>query len=93
MLWDAKSGQLLGAPYQHGDWTNEAGFSPDSKIMFTASEDGSARLWSIPPVDEQPVESIQRKAKLIAGHRADPISGLVPLTSEELMALTKTGAN
>ena len=40
MLWDMQSGQLLGLPFQHGDWTNEVGFSPDSKTIFTASEDG-----------------------------------------------------
>ena len=92
MLWDRQTGQMLGLPFQHGDWTNEVRFSPDSKTMCTASEDGSARVWSIPPVDEQFVESIQRQARLISGHRADPISGLVPLTSEELMSLIKNDA-
>ena len=59
MLWDARSGQLLGLPYRHDDWTHEVGFSSDSKTIFTASEDGSARVWSIPPVDEQPVVVVE----------------------------------
>jgi WD40 repeat protein/serine/threonine protein kinase len=90
MLWDIQTGQLLGLPYPHGNWTNEVRFSSDSKTMCTACEDGTARIWSIPPVDQQSVASIQRQAKLVSGHRADPNGGLVPLTSEAMLALIKT---
>ncbi|WP_296556142.1 WD40 repeat domain-containing protein, partial [Pigmentiphaga sp.] len=44
-LWDAQSGEALGAPMRHEDWVRHAAFSPDGLRVVTASLDKTARLW------------------------------------------------
>jgi WD40 repeat protein len=44
-LWDATSGEPIGAPMKHAKQVNSAQFSPDGQQVLTASDDGTARLW------------------------------------------------
>ncbi len=46
-LWDALTGEPLGAPLRHEAGVMQAAFSPDSRLVITASLDQTARIWEV----------------------------------------------
>ena len=47
-LWDVSSGQALGEPLKgHTQSVTDLAFSPSGKILATASQDNSIRLWDV----------------------------------------------
>jgi len=52
-VWDAATGESLGAPLTHQDAVRSAAFSPDGTRVVTASLDKTARMWEI-PLDDTP---------------------------------------
>jgi WD40 repeat protein len=44
-VWDARTGEPVGAPLKHGDEVNEVEWSPDGTRIATASDDHTARVW------------------------------------------------
>ena len=61
ILWDAKTKKAL-ARSLHDHLVNQCAFSPDGKLLVSASSDYSARIWEIP--------SLRLKAVLV-GHQDD----------------------
>ncbi len=47
-IWDMTNGNLLTTLEGHSSWILSAEFSPDSRILATASLDGTLWLWGIP---------------------------------------------
>ena len=46
-IWEASTGKLLTVLSGHTGTINDAHFSPDGKLIVTASDDGTARLWDV----------------------------------------------
>jgi WD40 repeat protein/tRNA A-37 threonylcarbamoyl transferase component Bud32 len=45
-LWNADTGQPLGAPLRHLAPVHSVAFSPDGRVVLTGSADGLAQLWN-----------------------------------------------
>ena len=44
-IWDANTGQLIGAPLQNNGWIDTIAFSRDGRTIAVADESQSVRLW------------------------------------------------
>jgi WD40 repeat protein len=49
-LWDAETGEMLGAPLPHVKEVLDASFSPDGKAVLTRGRDSAVRIWSTAPI-------------------------------------------
>jgi WD40 repeat protein len=46
-VWDLATRQPLGPPLKHDSWVYQARFSPDGRLVVTASFDTTARVWEV----------------------------------------------
>jgi hypothetical protein len=88
-IWDAASGELLGPPLPHFAWLDAASFSPDGKLLATASTGRGIRVWDLPG-EERPVADLVLLAQVLSSRRIDEKGALVHLAREELLAAWRT---
>ena len=53
-MWDAATGKSLATLAGHKNYVRSAQFSADGSYIVTASDDKSARIWTIPPTTAGP---------------------------------------
>ena len=46
-LWNTETGEQRGQHIEHGGTLNDVTFSPDGKFIATASDNHTAKIWSV----------------------------------------------
>jgi WD40 repeat protein len=46
-LWDLAAKRVRATLKGHEHWVNDLAFSPDGKLLASASWDGTAKLWKV----------------------------------------------
>ncbi len=81
-LWDAATGDPLGAVLAHGGPVTAVSFAPAGRRLLTGSEDGIARLWTPPAPfpDHFSEDALQAAAEALTGTqlREDGIAVILP---------------
>jgi WD40 repeat protein len=85
-LWDAETGWPLGPPLGHAHGIESLAFTPDSRVLVTATRSGRVYRWELPLPMEGDVAActavVQRKLGL-----AERDGELVPLPPHEWQTL------
>jgi WD40 repeat protein len=50
-VWDSHAGTLVRSFRGHTGYIHDMAFSPDGRNLATASHDGTAKVWDLPPLD------------------------------------------
>jgi hypothetical protein len=86
-IWDAQSGQALGAPLQHEQAVGSAAFSPDGTRVVTASWDHTARIWDAQTAERLGAPITPEDLIALSGRRVADNGQLEWLPGPEWMAL------
>lgn len=93
-IYDSRSGQAVGEPLRHGSggansdsMIAAAHFAPKNAVAVTASMDRTARIWHLPPWDDQNPSWLGLLAAAVSGVRIGPDNQPISLPPEERMAL------
>jgi WD40 repeat protein/serine/threonine protein kinase/class 3 adenylate cyclase len=81
-LWECCTGRPLLLPLKHPKAVLQASFHPRDSCVVTACGDGASYVFDIPP-DERGEDELLLEAEILAAHRLDETSTLVPLSLED----------
>ena len=82
-VWDASTGDPVSPPLVHKGYLQSADWSADGRELITTANDGTLSIWDVSPSNAS-VAELERLAEVLAAHRLDPQTGLVPLTPTEI---------
>ncbi|MFO0798525.1 MAG: protein kinase [Gemmataceae bacterium] len=77
-VWDGRSGRMLQALRGHSSVVMDIEFGPDGRLVTTASDDGTAKQWDVPPGTE-PDPNSHASTSVAAGLAVRPSGGFVSL--------------
>jgi hypothetical protein len=76
-VWDARTGQPVGAPLEHQGWVLAVAWSPDGTRLLTGSADSTARVWDAPIIMPSEAARAADVAELIGGLRVSDDDAVV----------------
>lgn len=83
VLWETKRGRALGPPLYHLAPATHVLMDRDAGKVLSCSEDETARLWNLEPM-EQPVVDTLRIFNLLSGNQEDSVGHRVPMNPIQL---------
>jgi hypothetical protein len=88
-VWDARTGQPVGAPLEHAADIWSAVFSPDGTRIVTASRDKTARVWGAPAGTPSDADILADAARALSGYAVNQVGGLIRVddAASSVMAL------
>jgi len=85
-LWDLELGLRLGPALQHRGMITAIAIHPGGELIATSGEDGTIRIWRIPPPLNEPTERLLPWVESIARMTMEegPSEAVVPLSDDEV---------
>ncbi len=83
--WNISDGSILNYSVSHSDYINDISLSPDGNYFATASNDGTAKIWSIKSNTNSLYETILHKGQVLSVSWS-PDSKKVATGSEDMTA-------
>ena len=76
-VWDARTGQTVGAPLEHANGVVSAAFSADGTRVVTASDDNTARVWDAMTGIASESVVLAEAAEALSGYAVNDAGSLV----------------